>query len=177
MKIEKVSVGYLKTNCYVLGKDDEVLVIDPGDEGEKIIELINGRRVVGIIITHHHFDHIGALEFVKEKTGAQVYDISSLKEGKNKIGSFEFSCLLTKGHKEDEISLYFEKDNALFCGDFIFKDSIGRWDLPGGSIEDMKKSIEFILSFPLDMQIYPGHGEPTTLKAEKDNLENYIKYF
>lgn len=177
MKIEKVSVGYLKTNCYVLENNDEVLVIDPGDEGEKIIELINGRRVVGIIITHYHFDHIGALEFVKEQTGARVYDMASLKEGKNKIGSFEFNCLITKGHKEDEISLFFEKEKVLFCGDFIFKNSIGRWDLPGGSSEDMKKSIEFIFSFPLDMQIYPGHGEPTTLRDEKDNLENYIKYF
>ena len=68
MKIKSVVVGSLETNCYIIEKDGEILIIDPGDEASKIIESITG-EVVGIIITHHHFDHVGALESVKKYKG------------------------------------------------------------------------------------------------------------
>lgn len=177
MKIEIVKVGYLQTNCYILSKDDNVLVIDPGDECEKIEEVIAGRKVNGIIITHHHFDHVGALSELEKSTGAAMYDISNLEKGQNEIGDFQFECILTPGHKEDSISIYFEKENNLFCGDFIFEGTIGRWDLAGGSPKDMIESITNILSYPDDMTIYPGHGESTSLGKERQMLENYKKHF
>ena len=78
MRIKSVVVGSLETNCYIIEKDGEILIIDPGDEESKIIESITG-EVVGIIITHHHFDHVGALESVKKYYNAKVYDYSNLK--------------------------------------------------------------------------------------------------
>ena len=177
MKIESVKVGYLETNCYVLSMNETVLVIDPGDEIEKIIGLIGERKVLGVIITHHHFDHVGALDDLVKRLGVKIYDIHNMCEGKIKIGEFEFECIHTLGHKEDEISLYFAKENALFCGDFIFEGTIGRWDLPGGSFADMVESIKNILIYPDDMKIYPGHGESTFLGVERKNLESYIKHF
>lgn len=177
MKIEIVKVGYLQTNCYILSKDGTCLVIDPGDEYEKIEGVIADRKVEGIIITHHHFDHVGALKELEKGTGATVYDISNLKKGKNAIGNFQFECIYTPGHKEDSISIYFEKENVLFSGDFIFEGTIGRWDLAGGSPLDMIESITNILSYPDDMTIYPGHGESTSLGRERQMLESYKKHF
>ncbi len=177
MNIENLIVGPLETNTYILSKDNEILLIDPGAEAKKIIDCINNRKIVGIIITHYHFDHIGALKEIKEQYNTKVYDINNLSEGKNNIGGFEFECIRTPGHKNDLISIYFEKEKALFCGDFIFEGTIGRWDFEGGSIEDMLKSIQKILKYPKDMTIYPGHGNKTSLQAEKENLEKYLKYF
>lgn len=177
MEINRVIVGPLETNSYILTIKDAALLIDPGDECEKILEKLGGKDIIGILITHHHFDHVGALEAIVQAKNAKVYDHENLSEGKNEIGPFEFEITKTPGHKDDSISIYFEKENVLFSGDFIFKGTIGRWDLPGGSITDMKKSINKILEYPLETKIYPGHGEATTLGAEKDNLEKYAKYF
>lgn len=174
MTIESIQVGMLNTNCYILGIDNEVLVIDPGYNFEGIKKIIGNRVVAGIIITHYHFDHIGALDELKEYSSAKVYDYSNLNEGINKIGLFGFECIPTPGHKEDLISIYFKKENVLFCGDFIFEGTIGRCDLDGGNFEEMKKSIKKILTYPLDMTIYPGHGELTTLGREKDSLEYWL---
>ena len=91
MKIKSVVVGSLETNCYIIEKDGEILIIDPGDEANKIIESIAG-EVVGIIITHHHFDHVGALESIKNYYNAKVYDYSNLKE-ENNIGVFTFRVI------------------------------------------------------------------------------------
>ena len=87
MKIKSVVVGSLETNCYILEKDGEILIIDPGDEANKIIESIAG-EVVGIIITHHHFDHVGALESIKNYYNAKVYDYSNLKEENNNFHKY-----------------------------------------------------------------------------------------
>ena len=165
MSIEKVIVGKLETNCYILEKDGKILVIDPGDEFKKIMNQINNREVIGVIITHYHFDHIGALPYFK----APVYDYSNLNEGINTIGPFTFEMLKTPGHKEDLISIYFKEENIMFVGDFIFKGSIGRTDLEGGSKEEMVKSLEKLKKYSDNMIIYPGHGLETTLKAEKEN--------
>lgn len=176
MEIKTIVVGPLETNCYVLLKDHKALIVDPGDEWSKIEKNLNGLDVLGIVITHYHFDHIGALEEAK-KVGGKIYDISNLKEGINKIGPFEFECLYTPGHKEDQIAIYFKEEKAIFVGDFIFYSSIGRWDLEGGSFRDMQRSIGKILFYPLDITIYPGHGSSTSLGGEKDNLAKYLKCF
>lgn len=177
MNISSLVVGMLETNAYILTIGSDAILIDPGDEAEKIMSALDGKNLLGIIITHHHFDHVGALDEIKSYKKVPVYDISNMKEGKNSIGPFNFQVIYTPGHKEDAISIYFENDHVLFSGDFIFNGSIGRWDFPGGSIADMKKSIQKMLLYPGDIKIYPGHGASTSLNAEKDNLEKYVKYF
>ena len=177
MKIDKISVGYLECNCYLLDIDNHVLVIDPGDETDKIIKSIGDRKVIGIIITHHHFDHDGGVDDLVKKYHVDVYDINNLSEGENKIDNFVFEVIYTPGHKEDLITLYFKKDKCMFCGDFIFKDSIGRCDLDGGNVSDMMISIDKIKKYDKDIVIYPGHGVSTTLGYEINNnpyFNNYI---
>jgi len=176
MKLEKIEVGYLRCNCYVISINDKVLIIDPGDDANKIDRLIGDRKIVGIIITHHHPDHDGAVDYFKKKYHVKVYDKENLSEGNNKINDFSFNVIYTPGHKEDAITIYFEKDKMMFVGDFIFKDSIGRCDLAGGSIHDMIKSINKIKKYDKNIIIHPGHGEKTTLGYEIDN-NPYFKEF
>ena len=93
---------------------------------------------------------------------------SPLKEGKNSIDIFDFEVIYTPGHTNDSVSYYFYKENIMFTGDFIFKKSIGRWDLGGNEI-DMKESINKVKKYKNDIKIYPGHGESTLLLFEKEN--------
>ena len=167
-------VGPLQTNCYILIENDECLIIDPGDDENKIIHEIGNCKPIGIIITHYHFDHINALKCIKEKYHIPVYDINNI--GVININSFDFEIIDTKGHDNTCITVYFKKNKLMFTGDFIFKDSIGRTDFEGSSIEDMKKSIKNIVKYPDDITIYPGHGEMTNLGNEKNNyfLRNMI---
>ena len=179
MKIEIVKVGSIRCNCYILEKDGKVLIIDPGDEFEKIDKKIDGREVVGVIITHHHFDHVGALDKVINKYKCKVYDRNNLSEGEHRIDNFNFSIIYTPGHKEDSITIYFKEEKIMFCGDFIFKDGVGRCDMEGGSIKDMMSSIDKIKKYDRDILIYPGHGERTSLGYEIDNniyFRNDINY-
>ena len=168
MKIDIVRVGYLSENCYILSIDDKCLVIDPGDDSNRIIESIGNKKVLGILITHHHFDHVGAVDDIKNKYNVIVYDINNLKEGINKIDEFTFKVIYNPGHTDDSISFYFEEENVMFVGDFVFRDSIGRCDL-GGSIPLMKQSINKLKEYDKDIVLYPGHGESTTLNYEKEN--------
>lgn len=166
MKIEKVITGPLEENCYILSIKDKVLVIDPGDDYEKINKVINNRIVEAILITHNHFDHTGALSYFKD---IKVYDYNNLEEKEYNIDSFNFKVIYNPGHTTDSVSYYFEKEKVLFSGDFIFYESIGRCDLPTGSISDMRKSINKIKKYPQDIIIYPGHGNSTSLKHEINN--------
>lgn len=168
VNINIVRVGELECNCYILEKNNNVLVIDPGDEIDKICFAIGNRNVVGVIITHYHFDHVGALQGVMDRYDAQVYDIHNMNEGINNIFDFRFNVIYTPGHKEDAITIYFEDENIMFIGDFIFRGSVGRCDLPGGSRTDMVKSIDKIKKYR-DCLVYPGHGDSTTLEYEKEN--------
>ena len=147
-------------NCYIVEKDDKCIIIDPGDEAEKIIKEID-KKVVGILITHHHFDHVGALDEIKNKYKVDVNNF--------KIDGFDFEVIKTPGHTSDSLTFYFKKDNIMFVGDFLFKNGIGRTDLPTGNDEDMIKSLKMIFNYPLETIIYPGHGEPSKLIDEKDN--------
>jgi len=166
MKIEKVVVGNLLENTYILSKDNKVLVIDPGDEIDKINGVIGSKEVVGVLVTHNHFDHIGALSSFDKDI---IYSFSNLEEKSYDIQGFSFDVIYNPGHSDDSISFYFKEDNILFCGDFIFKGSIGRCDLATGDFSKMKNSIEMIKKYPIDMVIYPGHGDSTTLGYEISN--------
>lgn len=168
MKINKIKVGYLECNCYVLEIDNEVLIIDPGDDYDKIkLNLIN-KKVIGVILTHRHFDHIGALNNIINDYNVEVYDNNNLDEKEYNIGNFNFEVIKTPGHTMDSISIYFRKNKVMFTGDFIFKDTIGRCDL-GGNINAMNESINKIKKYSNDTLLYPGHGDITSLGYEKEN--------
>ena len=164
MKIDRVIVGDLQTNCYVLSIDNNCLVIDPGDEYNKIKKVIDNKKVVGVLITHNHFDHVGAIKYFNN-----IYDHQNLKEGINNIGEFSFEVIYTPGHTDDSIVIYFKKDRVMFVGDFIFKDGVGRTDL-GGDYHDLVSSIKKISKYDKDITIYPGHGDCTKLGGEIEKL-------
>lgn len=164
MNIKTIIVGELETNCYILTKDNETLIIDPGDDFKKIKEELKDKKVVGCLVTHFHPDHIGALEEILSK-----YDLEI-----NKVNSkvFDFEIIETPGHTRESKTFYFKKEKIMFVGDFIFKDGIGRTDL-GGSINRMKESLLMISKYPDDIKIFPGHGQSTTLGREKKYFSSY----
>ena len=164
MIIDTLVLGPLETNCYILKKGNNCIIIDPADEFNKIKECVGDLKVVGLIITHSHFDHIGALKDVEE-----YYNIEKLttEEKEYNIENFKFEIISSKGHTDDSIIIYFKEEKIMFVGDFIFKDSIGRTDI-GGNIEDMKRSIEMMKRYS-NITLYPGHGDKTTIDYEKEN--------
>jgi len=170
MEVKTVVTGYLDENCYILIKNGNCLIVDPGDEYNKIKDAVGDNKVLGVLITHSHFDHIGALRNFLTKRSIKIFKRSNLEENKEyKIGDFTFKVLLTPGHSKDSVTFYFEEDNTMFVGDFIFKESMGRTDFPGGSESEMKESINKILNYPDDTKLYPGHYDETTLEYEKKN--------
>ncbi len=167
MQIDVVVTGVLDENCYILKKDGKCLVIDPGDDYPLIKEKIGDDKVIGVLITHSHFDHVGALRNFLSKRSIKIFKKSMVEEEKEiEIGPFKFIPYYTPGHAKDSVTYYFKDDNALFVGDFIFKGSIGRCDFPGGSYVDMKKSIKILNNFPEEAKVYPGHGDSTVLGEE-----------
>ena len=170
MTIKTVKVGWLETNCYIISIDNECLIIDPGADYNKIVCEIGSLKPIGIIVTHYHFDHIGALEEVKNRYNIPIYDINNLEEKEYTIGNFKFEVIYTKGHHNTCITIYFKEDKKMFVGDFIFKGGIGRTDLEDADEKEMIKSLNKIKTYPDDITIYPGHGDITKLGYEK----NYI---
>lgn len=194
MNVKTVKVGDLDTNCYIVYKDKTGVIIDPGDDGIKIYNevLLLGLEIKYIILTHWHFDHVCALDYVKEKTNAKVcigatdshmlskhipgFPYATLPTTKPDIllndgdmlncDSFNMKVMITPGHTAGGISLI--GNNCIFCGDTLFKESIGRTDLPGGDYKTEIKSAQKILSYPDDTVLYCGHGEMTTVLHEKN---------
>ena len=167
MKINCIKVGYLECNCYILEKDNQVIVIDPGDEYFKIKPYLEEKEVLAILITHRHFDHVGALNKVLEDYPVKVYEYNNLEEKEYILGNFKFKVMFTLGHTLDSISFYFYEDNTMFTGDFLFEGTIGRTDFKESDVSLMKKSLIKIKEYSLDLDIYPGHGAKTTLNREK----------
>lgn len=167
MKIFSIPVGDLKCNCYLIEFDGKILIVDPGDEVDKIIEAINEREVIGILITHNHFDHVGAVKELADKYNVLVYDRYNLKEGLCKVGDISFFVIYTFGHTMDSVTYYFEKEKVMFTGDFLFNGTIGRCDFVESNYDEMLKSIEKIKKYDDDIIVYPGHGISTTLGREK----------
>ncbi len=179
MIFETVVVGYLMTNCYILAdkKGGDAVVIDPGDDASSILDVVNGEdlEVKYVINTHGHYDHNGANDQVKLATGAKL--AAALEDGNAgidrplsdgdviKVGSLEINVRATSGHSAGSVSLMVGK--MLFSGDLIFKGSVGRTDFQGGSLEELRESLEWILTLPDDTTVYPGHGEHFNLGEEK----------
>lgn len=162
MNIKQIPAGTLKANCYILEKENQTIIIDPSGEPEKIKKNIKN-KLVKILITHYHQDHIEALNSFDKNL-----ILKNPKEKTYIIGPFTFDVIYTKGHTNDSVTYYFKNENAMFTGDFLFKGTIGRTDL-GGNDKDMKQSLDKIKKFKDDIDVYPGHGPKTTLKYEKEN--------
>ena len=200
MIIEKIRVGELGTNCYVFGDSStkEVAVVDPADDGEIILELINKNKykVKYIILTHGHFDHIGAVEFIKAQTEAPVlvHRIDSeLIEDPEKnlsimgftaggairtkadkllednsempLGNSLFKIIHTPGHTLGSMCVFYQ--NSLFSGDTLFKETVGRTDLPHSNHSQMLKSIKKLMNLNDDVNVFPGHGDSSVMGHEK----------
>ena len=169
MKVDVIKLGLLEENCYFLTKENKTLIIDPGEDIDKILKFIsyNNFNVIGILITHFHFDHIGALKELKEKYNVKVVSIKN----KEVIKPFEYEIIETKGHTDDSVSYYLKKEGIIFTGDLLFKESIGRYDFDNSSEIDMYESLKKIKKLKADLKIYPGHGEETTLFYELKHNE------
>lgn len=166
MKIDRVVTGFLEENCYILEKNNKVLVVDPGDDSKKILDKLKDKEVLKVLVTHNHYDHIGALSNLISIKKVEVMDYSNLEEKVYEVGPFKFRVIYTKGHSKDSVTYYFEEDNVMFVGDFIFEGTIGRCDLEGGNYLEMKNSLNIIKTYPLSTVIYPGHGNRTILGDE-----------
>ena len=169
MEIKKIVTGALEENCYILSKDGTCLIVDPGSDAKNIKELVGTDKIIGVLVTHAHFDHIGALrDFLNSNRRLKIFKKSNLTDLKEvEVGTFKFIPIFTPGHSSDSVTFYFKDDNAMFVGDFIFKDTVGRCDLPTGSSSEMDKSIEKIKAYDDEINLYPGHGDETTLGREK----------
>jgi hydroxyacylglutathione hydrolase len=195
-------VGLLQCNCSVFGDEQtrEAIVIDPGDEIEKITAVLDeyGLSVKAIVVTHAHIDHVAGAHKLRALTGAPVYmnaDDTELLDALPiqaswlqvetpertevdtemadgtllKLGDAEFRVLHTPGHTQGSSSIWIPQESKLVAGDTLFRDSIGRTDLPGGNSRQLLSSIKAQL-FPLpeDTVVIPGHGPNTTIGREKE---------
>lgn len=171
MKVKTLVLGPLKTNCYLIEKENNCLIIDPASDFELIKREIGSLNIVGILITHYHFDHIGALKELVSFYNVPIYDY---KSNSTSVNDFNFEVIHNPGHTSDSVSFYFKQDKIMFVGDFIFKGTIGRTDLDTGNDLDMMDSLEKLKKYPDDIHIYPGHGSSTYLEYEKEN-NMYLK--
>lgn len=174
MIVSSFKVGYLRCNCYLININDKYLLVDPGDDYYKIVEKIKNKDVIGILLTHSHFDHTACANSIANLLNIPIYYSGNLKEGKHNIGDFKFDVINTFGHTMDSITFYFYEDNIMFTGDFLFNGTIGRCDLPESDYGVMLNSISKIKKYDDEIIVYPGHGSKTTLGNEK-KFNTYFK--
>lgn len=183
------------TNTYFIENENEVIVVDPAGKASKIIEILGDKKLLAILLTHGHFDHIKAVDelyniykipvYINEKDEVLCRDktqcltfglpyspvvscpIVYLKEGLLKISSFEFEVIFTPGHTKG--STCFKIDNYLLTGDTLFRNSVGRTDLKGGDDRELKSSLRIIKELDSELIICPGHEQTSTLKEELEN--------
>jgi hydroxyacylglutathione hydrolase len=200
MDVRMFTVGPVAENCYLLRRDDSdrALIVDPGDEAERILRPVQelGLTVDAILITHCHFDHIGAVAPVARETGAPVYcpqievpvlaDIMAWVPGPFgpfesydadetvaggetlELAGLELDVIFTPGHSPGHVTYSVRDEDAIFSGDVLFQGSVGRVDLPGGDWETLLDSIRTLVdAHPAETAVYPGHMGTTTLGAER----------
>ena len=195
MKIKTFVLGVMQTNCYIVSNDENhCMIIDPGAQGKKVAKYLEENELVldAILLTHGHFDHIGAVDYLYDKYHCPIYihheDIEMLTNSRlnlsylekpfslsapvtpasehMKISGFKICWFHLPGHCPGASMIYLEDENVIFSGDVLFNGSIGRFDFPNSSKYDTLTSIEKIKTFNFDATLYPGHGPSSTLKSE-----------
>jgi hydroxyacylglutathione hydrolase len=195
-------VGLLQCNCSIFGDEQtrEAIVIDPGEEVDKITAVLEFHRlkVKAIVITHAHIDHVADAHKLRASTGAPVYmnerdtelldaldvqagwlgvdtpqrtevDVAADDGSVLHLGRAEFHVLHTPGHTQGSLSLWIPEENKIIAGDTLFRDSIGRTDLPGGNTRQILSSIKTrLFELPDQTVVFPGHGPETTIGREKE---------
>lgn len=205
MKIYRIPVGDLLANCYIIETENKnALAIDPGSDFQKIKNFLDdhGLSLKKILLTHGHYDHIGAAGEAADVYGAEIYvheedapmltsRIKSLADAIgagqfNEISEFitiksgdvisvdknNFEVIHTPGHTPGGVC--YKCGNALFTGDTLFKLSMGRTDFPGGNMGEMFESLQKIARLEGEYDVYPGHNETSTLSYERKN-NPYLK--
>jgi len=200
--VRMFTVGPVQENCFIVrARDGErAVIVDPGDEPARLLEAIDAlgiKAVDAILLTHTHFDHIGAVAPVAAATGAPVYcpelethvlanvmdyvpwpgfgpfesyDADhTVKGGETlELAGLSFGVLFTPGHSPGHVTYAIKDEPAIFSGDVLFQGSVGRVDLPGGDWPTLLASIESLTTaFPPETTVYPGHMGITTLGAER----------
>ena len=188
MKIVTLPLGSLQTNTYLVWREGcaSCLVIDPADRADAILSAAGdlGLTIEAVLLTHGHFDHVGAVKDLAADTGCRVflnpaestmppqltagtlYYTDAYQGGEElQLAGLRFSVLHTPGHTPGSVCLLFEK--AMFSGDTLFQRSCRTTDLPGGNSAALKESLKTLRSLPRDYTVYPGHGPATTLEQEK----------
>ena len=187
MNVKKLALGAYQTNCYLLWEGDLAVVIDPGYEPDTILRALQtlGMELKAILLTHGHFDHVGAVKELVAETGCEVYIHASeatlppmITDGQlyytrtydegdtiSPIPGVELHVLHTPGHTPGSVCLLWK--DQMFSGDTLFEGSCGRVDLPGGNPTQMMASLRRLASLQADYHIHPGHGGSTTLAQEK----------
>ena len=195
MKIECIHVGELEVNCYLLTKGSSAVIIDPGASFDRLVKIIEDKKVLpkAIILTHGHFDHIGAVSKLSQKFNAPVYahkgdeemlsdneknlakgfgcsvdpceiDVYLEDESTLEIDGISFRVYHTPGHSNGGVCLY--TNGGVFTGDLLFKNSIGRFDR--GDLRTELKSLKRVMdTFSDETIVYAGHGEKTTIGDER----------
>lgn len=194
--IETLTLGEYQTNCYIVWEAGAkaCAVIDPGYEPETVLAKVHelGLTVEAVLLTHGHFDHVGGVEAIVRATGCKLWmSESDWSQFPNPInayfypiancdftevffceddeeitaGGVRFTVMETPGHTYGSVCYFC--DGAIFSGDTLFAGSCGRTDLPGGSGECLRNSLERLSELEGDYHVYPGHGEATTLAREK----------
>jgi hydroxyacylglutathione hydrolase len=198
MDVRCFTVGPLQENCWIVRREDSdrALVVDPGEEADRLIQAIDGLTVEAILLTHTHFDHVGAVAPLARHTSAPVYcpklevpvlqdvnaylfpgygpfeswDPEETVEGGERLSlaGFEIDVLFTPGHSPGHVCYSIADEQVLLDGDVLFRGSIGRFDLPGGNGEVLLESIAMLLNtLPDETRVLPGHMGATTLGNER----------
>lgn len=200
--VRMFTVGPVQENCFIVrAKDsDRGLIVDPGEEADRLIgalDAIGIKTVEAILVTHTHFDHVGAVAPVAVATGAPVYcpeletkvlanimeyvpwpgfgpfesydaDYTVSGGEQLELAGLTLDVIFTPGHSPGHVTYAIKDENALFSGDVLFQGSVGRVDLPGGDWPTLLASIETLVdAFPPETQVYPGHMGLTTLGRER----------
>ena len=199
MEILTLPLGPIGTNCYLVADAaGNAAVIDPGGDADQVLGALEakGWRATHILLTHAHFDHIGAVAELHAATGAPValhaLDLELYRSGGGgrkygltfevgadpeialeslaniAVGGLAFAVLFVPGHTQGHVAFYEPSGKAVFSGDVLFEDSIGRTDLQGGDYATLMRSIrDVLLQLPDDTAVYPGHGAATTIGRER----------
>jgi hydroxyacylglutathione hydrolase len=201
MDVRMFTVGPVAENTYIFRRDgsDRALIVDPGEEAPKLLNVLDemNLKLEGILLTHTHFDHVGAVAPIARATGAEVWvpeiekpvlaDIMSyvpwegfgpfeswdaehtLAGGEQvQLAGFDIDVIFTPGHSPGHVTFSIPDEQAIFSGDVLFEQSVGRTDLPGGDWPTLLASIGTLVDeLPGETMVYPGHMGVTSLAAER----------